>query len=49
MKNSLLYGDYLPIIRGRIATEAVDLVYLDHPFKSDLELLDHNLWPSATQ
>jgi hypothetical protein len=36
MKNSLLYGDNLPIMRERIATETADLVYLDHPFKSDL-------------
>jgi len=35
MKNRL-YGDNLPIMRERIATETVDLVYLDHPFKSDL-------------
>ena len=36
MKNSLLYGDNLPLMRERIATESVDLVYLDPPFKSDL-------------
>jgi site-specific DNA-methyltransferase (adenine-specific) len=34
--NSLLYGDNLPIMRERIASESVDLVYLDPPFKSDL-------------
>ena len=36
MKNSLLSGDNLPIMRERIATDTDDLVYLDHPFKSDL-------------
>lgn len=36
MKNSLLYGDNLPIMRERITRETVDLVYLDPPFKSDL-------------
>ncbi|MHB1958939.1 MAG: hypothetical protein ACYCO5_07905, partial [Acidobacteriaceae bacterium] len=36
MNNSLLYGDNLPVMRERIATESVDLVYLDPPFKSDL-------------
>lgn len=36
MSNSLLYGDNLPIMREKIAAESVDLVYLDPPFKSDL-------------
>jgi site-specific DNA-methyltransferase (adenine-specific) len=36
MENSLLYGDNLPIMREKIASESVDLVYLDPPFKSDL-------------
>jgi len=34
--NSLLYGDNLAIMREKIASETVDLVYLDPPFKSDL-------------
>ncbi|MGH9688442.1 MAG: DNA methyltransferase [Candidatus Acidiferrales bacterium] len=34
--NELLYGDNLPIMREKIATGSVDLVYLDPPFKSDL-------------
>src|ERR1700690_3659246 len=34
--NSLLYGDNLPIMRKTLASESVDLVYLDPPFKSDL-------------
>jgi hypothetical protein len=33
MKNRL-YGDNLPIMPERIATETVDLVHLDHPFQS---------------
>src|ERR1700690_1774903 len=34
--NSLLYGDNLPIMRKTLASESVDLIYLDPPFKSDL-------------
>jgi site-specific DNA-methyltransferase (adenine-specific) len=33
--NQLYYGDNLPILRNRIATESVDLVYLDPPFNSN--------------
>jgi DNA modification methylase len=36
MRNSLLYGDNLPIMREKIADESVDLIYLDPPFNSDL-------------
>ncbi len=43
MKNSLLHGDNLPIMRERIAIETVDLVYLDYPFKSDLNYTPHGL------
>jgi adenine specific DNA methylase Mod len=35
MTNSLYYGDNLQVLRGSIATESVDLVYLDPPFNSD--------------
>jgi len=35
MKNRLLYGDNLPLMR-EIASDSVDLVYLDPPFKSDV-------------
>jgi len=35
MKNRLLYGDNLPLMR-EIGSDSVDLVYLDPPFKSDL-------------
>ncbi len=34
--NSLLYGDNLPVLREKVPDEAVDLVYLDPPFNSDL-------------
>ncbi len=34
-KNTLYYGDNLPILREHIATESVDLVYLDPPFNSN--------------
>ncbi len=32
--NALYYGDNLQILRERIATESIDLVYLDPPFNS---------------
>jgi 16S rRNA G966 N2-methylase RsmD len=34
-RNTLFYGDNLPILRGYIADESVDLVYLDPPFNSN--------------
>ncbi len=34
-KNTLFYGDNLPILREHIADESVDLVYLDPPFNSN--------------
>nr|WP_321984012.1 DNA methyltransferase [uncultured Lichenicoccus sp.] len=34
MTNSLYYGDNLDVLRESIATESVDLVYLDPPFNS---------------
>lgn len=35
MKNTLYYGDNLQILRQYIATESVDLIYLDSPFNSN--------------
>src|SRR5690242_16904494 len=35
MANTLYYGDNLDILRDRIATASVDLVYLDPPFNSN--------------
>ena len=35
MDNTLYYGDNLDVLRQHIDTEAVDLVYLDPPFKSN--------------
>ena len=32
MANKLFYGDNLTVLRDSIATESVDLVYLDPPF-----------------
>lgn len=32
--NTLYYGDNLKILRESIATESVDLIYLDPPFNS---------------
>lgn len=34
MPNALYYGDNLPILRRHIASESVDLIYLDPPFNS---------------
>ena len=34
-KNTLFYGDNLPILREYVPTESVDLVYLDPPFNSN--------------
>src|SRR5579863_4133262 len=34
MPNALYYGDNLDVLRESIATESVDLVYLDPPFNS---------------
>lgn len=34
-RNTLFYGDNLPILREHIPTESVDLVYLDPPFNSN--------------
>ena len=34
-KNTLYYGDNLPILRDYFAAESVDLIYLDPPFNSD--------------
>lgn len=33
--NKLFYGDNLDVLRERISSESVDLVYLDPPFNSD--------------
>lgn len=35
-KNSLFYGDNLQVMREKVADESVDLIYLDPPFKSDI-------------
>lgn len=35
MTNTLFYGDNLDVLRRHIATESVDLVYLDPPFNSN--------------
>ena len=33
--NKLYYGDNLPVLRESIASESVDLIYLDPPFNSN--------------
>jgi 16S rRNA G966 N2-methylase RsmD len=35
MTNALYYGDNLTVLRESIATESVDLIYLDPPFNSN--------------
>lgn len=35
MTNHLYYGDNLGVLRDHIATESVDLIYLDPPFNSN--------------
>ena len=45
-RNTLFYGDNLPILRDHIPSESVDLVYLDPPFNSNRSynvLLDQNM------
>ena len=37
MPNHLFYGDNLDVMRQDIADETADLIYLDPPFKSDLD------------
>ena len=34
-RNTLFYGDNLPILREHIQSESIDLVYLDPPFNSN--------------
>ncbi|WP_375272602.1 hypothetical protein [Sphingomonas sp.] len=35
MTNRLYYGDNLTVLRDHVASESVDLVYLDPPFNSN--------------
>src|SRR5271165_1616021 len=35
MANKLYYGDNLDVLRASIASESVDLIYLDPPFNSN--------------
>ena len=45
-RNTLFYGNNLPILREHIAHERVDPVYLDPPFNSNRSynvLLDQNM------
>jgi len=35
MTNALYYGDNLAVLRESIASESVDLIYLDPPFNSN--------------
>ena len=35
MTNTLFYGDNLAVLRDHVASESVDLIYLDPPFNSN--------------
>ena len=35
MANRLYYGDNLDVLRASVASESVDLIYLDPPFNSN--------------
>ena len=35
-KNKLYFGDNLDILREHVASESVDLIYLDPPFNSNV-------------
>jgi site-specific DNA-methyltransferase (adenine-specific) len=35
MPNALYYGDNLAVLRENIASESIDLIYLDPPFNSN--------------
>lgn len=35
MPNTLYYGDNLHVLREHVASESVDLIYLDPPFNSN--------------
>ncbi len=37
MANHLYYGDNLTVLRDAIASESVDLAYLDPPFNSNAD------------
>jgi site-specific DNA-methyltransferase (adenine-specific) len=43
MTNALYYGDNLAVLRESIATETVDLIYLDPPFNSKAASANHHL------
>src|SRR5215218_2181092 len=52
MVNKLFYGDNLDVLRRHIASESVDLVYLDPPFNSNADynvLFDEHGVKSAAQ
>ncbi len=40
---ALFYGDNLQVLRDSIATETVDLIYLDPPFNSKVTYLESHL------
>ena len=42
-KNKLYFGDNLDILREHVASESVDLIYLDPPFNSAMCFTKHDL------
>ena len=49
-RNLLYYGDNLDALRGHVADESVDLVYLDPPFNSqathNVPFAQEDAWPA---
>lgn len=42
MRNTLFYGDNLPILQDYIPDESIDLIYLDPPFNSNRSYMEHS-------
>ncbi len=47
--NKLYFGDNLPIMRGHIPDESVDLIYRDPPFNSNVLFREYDLSQSTAQ
>jgi site-specific DNA-methyltransferase (adenine-specific) len=53
VKNTLFYGDNLDVLQEHIATDSIDLIYLDPPFNSkasyNVLFAEHDGTQSASQ
>jgi hypothetical protein len=47
MTNTLYYGDNLHVLREHVASESVDLIYLDPPFNSNGSSGSSGSWRKA--